>query len=128
MPDACPSIRSTARWVLPVLVGPRTAMSREASPRAGERFILVNVEDVGARRKAWRRSGLVTSGAVVHCWRGAQAAIFAIGGNSHVLWPGRGDGLRGRRQALRSAVRQLHPGRPPVDRGGVVGRPSLVRR
>ena len=41
MPEAWPSMRSTARWVLPVLVGPRTAMSREASPRAGERFMSV---------------------------------------------------------------------------------------
>src|SRR5271163_2640978 len=51
MPEAWPSIRSTARWVLLVLVGPRTAMSREASPRAGERFMPVNVEDAGPRRK-----------------------------------------------------------------------------
>ena len=52
MPEAWPSMRSTARWVLPVLVGPRTAMSREASPRAGEQFMNVNVEDAGASRKS----------------------------------------------------------------------------
>jgi hypothetical protein len=37
-----------------VFVGPRTAMSREASPRAGERFISINVADAGRRRKPWR--------------------------------------------------------------------------
>ena len=47
MPEACPSMRSTAKCVLPVFVGPRTAMSREASPRAGERFMSVNVADAG---------------------------------------------------------------------------------
>jgi hypothetical protein len=35
-----------------VLVGPRTAMSREAPPRAGERFMSVNVEDGGAACKS----------------------------------------------------------------------------
>ena len=50
MPEACPSMRSTARCVLPVLVGPRTAMSREASPHASERFMSFNVGEVGARR------------------------------------------------------------------------------
>jgi hypothetical protein len=54
MPEACPSIRSTARCVLPVLVGPRTAMSREASPRAGERFMSMNVADVAAPCKPKR--------------------------------------------------------------------------
>src|SRR5271168_2082944 len=54
MPEAWPSIRSTARWVFPVLVGPRTAMSREASPRAGERFMPVNVANGRARRKSRR--------------------------------------------------------------------------
>jgi hypothetical protein len=33
------------------LVGPRTAMSREASPRAGERFMPTNVDDGGLHRK-----------------------------------------------------------------------------
>jgi hypothetical protein len=48
------------------LVGPRTAMSREASPRAGERFMSANVADGGARRKPRpSRSGLVTPGAAV---------------------------------------------------------------
>src|SRR5579871_6323273 len=50
-------MRSTAKCVLPVLVGPRTAMSREASPRAGERFISLNVEDADAGRKPQHRFG-----------------------------------------------------------------------
>ena len=52
MPEACPSMRSTAKCVLPVFVGPRTAMSREASPRAGERFMSVNVDDAGRAPQA----------------------------------------------------------------------------
>src|SRR6202789_3061026 len=31
MPDLCASMRSMAKWVLPVLVGPRTAVTREAA-------------------------------------------------------------------------------------------------
>src|ERR1700761_9056685 len=54
MPEACPSMRSTAKCVLPVFVGPRTAMSREASPRAGERFMTINVEHADAPRKPVR--------------------------------------------------------------------------
>jgi hypothetical protein len=40
---------------LPVLVGPRTAMSREASPDASERFMSFNVDDAGACRNPKRR-------------------------------------------------------------------------
>jgi hypothetical protein len=32
MPDEWPSNRSMARWVLPVLVGPSTAFTREGNP------------------------------------------------------------------------------------------------
>src|SRR5579883_706690 len=32
MPDECASKRSMARWVLPVLVGPRTALTRDSKP------------------------------------------------------------------------------------------------
>src|SRR5579872_1499551 len=34
MPDECASIRSIARWVLPVFVGPRTALTRGAKPES----------------------------------------------------------------------------------------------
>ncbi len=39
MPVAWPSMRSTARWVLPVLVGPRTATRREEDLPIGESVI-----------------------------------------------------------------------------------------
>src|SRR4051812_27925175 len=34
MPEAWASIRSMARWVLPVFVGPRTALTRGAKPKS----------------------------------------------------------------------------------------------
>ena len=34
MPEACASMRSMARWVLPVFVGPRTALTRGAKPES----------------------------------------------------------------------------------------------
>src|SRR5579872_5516955 len=40
MPEAWPSIRSTAKWVLPVLVGPRTATSREGAAPVGRSLML----------------------------------------------------------------------------------------
>src|SRR5271166_2605590 len=48
MPEEWASMRSTARWVLPVLVGPRTATRRE---RGGESFMDANVEDDRLRCK-----------------------------------------------------------------------------
>src|SRR5574337_968413 len=47
MPDEWASIRSTERCVLPVLVGPRTAVRRE---RGCESVMGGNVEDGGASR------------------------------------------------------------------------------
>ena len=44
-------MRSTAKWVLPVLVGPRTAKSREDSPRGEESFMALKAADASARRK-----------------------------------------------------------------------------
>src|SRR4051794_35641746 len=35
IPEACANIRSMARWVLPVFVGPRTALTRGAKPKSG---------------------------------------------------------------------------------------------
>ena len=34
MPEACASMRSMARWVLPVFVGPRTALTRAVKPES----------------------------------------------------------------------------------------------
>ena len=45
-----PSMRSTARWVLPVLVGPSTATRREGS-RDDNSLIGFKMADAGARRK-----------------------------------------------------------------------------
>ena len=56
MPEAWPSIRSTARWVLPVLVGPSTATSRESSAPIDGSLMALNEEDTRERRK--RRQGL----------------------------------------------------------------------
>ena len=49
-------MRSTARWVLPVLVGPRTATRRER----GESFMGANVEDREPGRKPGGGVGMVT--------------------------------------------------------------------
>ena len=42
MPDAWPSIRSTARWVSPVLVGPGTATNRDGACPEG-RWLMVRM-------------------------------------------------------------------------------------
>src|SRR5690606_6993258 len=60
MPEAWPSIRSTARWVLPVLVGPRIAATREGAMPA-ERSLMT-----GAR---WRTASAFTSAAAAGCER-----------------------------------------------------------
>src|SRR4051812_17361705 len=39
MPVSCSSIRSTARWVLPVLVGPRTAVIDDPSGMPAESVV-----------------------------------------------------------------------------------------
>src|SRR4029077_4800428 len=143
MPEACPCMRSTAKGVLPVFVGPRTAMSREASPRAGERFMSVNVADAGAARKpkrALKCEGLLTppslfldrkQAAPLLPLRAEGATLSrtlatAIGGKQNVSWTGRGHGPRCAGQALRAALRRLHAGDAPLDRRDLGGGPSLV--
>ena len=49
-------MRSTARWVLPVLVGPSTAMSREGAVPADLSFMELNLADHAVRRKGRRFS------------------------------------------------------------------------
>ena len=65
MPEACPSMRSTARWVLPVLVGPENGDEpRGVAPRR-RAIHATNVEDVGVPRKplpSFKRADLVTPG------------------------------------------------------------------
>ena len=51
MPEAWPSIRSTARWVLPVLVGPSTATRRAGAAPVGRSLMPPrNVGQAGERR------------------------------------------------------------------------------
>ena len=55
MPEAWPSMRSTARWVLPVLVGPSTATTRDgALPDRGPLMTC----DVGGIAPARNRPGV----------------------------------------------------------------------
>src|SRR5690606_8469866 len=53
MPEPWPSIRSTARWVLPVLVGPRIAVTRDGAMPA-DRSLMT--------RPRWRTPPACTSG------------------------------------------------------------------
>src|SRR6266436_3833796 len=60
MPEECASIRSIARWVLPVLVGPSTAVTPEPGARA---FANVGAEE----EKAMFYRCFFTAGAFRHC-------------------------------------------------------------
>ena len=51
MPEAWPSMRSTARWVLPVLVGPSTATRREGEAPVGRSVMALEVGGAIALRK-----------------------------------------------------------------------------
>ncbi len=51
MPEAWASIRSMARWVLPVLVGPRTARTCSQAGRIGE---VQEGPDMGGMVGFWR--------------------------------------------------------------------------
>src|SRR3954462_11229410 len=59
MPDECPSIRSMARWVLPVLVGPSTAVT--PAPRRRPSRVTGDENEIGIRFPGWggplQRSG-----------------------------------------------------------------------
>ena len=46
-PDECASIRSSARWVLPVLVGPSTAVT--PAPRARRSRLIEGAKEIGIR-------------------------------------------------------------------------------
>src|SRR2546421_12013722 len=48
MPEECPSMRSMARWVLPVLVGPSTAVT--PAPRAPELRLVGEEKEMGISR------------------------------------------------------------------------------
>src|SRR6476619_4843562 len=51
MPDECPSIRSMARWVLPVLVGPSTAVT--PAPRRRPSRVTGDENEIGIRFPGW---------------------------------------------------------------------------
>src|ERR1700693_4183421 len=119
-------------------------MSREASPRAGERFMSVNVADAGRHRKpkrAFKCEDLFTPPSLFLDRRQAAPLLplrpegstlsrtlaTAIGGKQNVSWASRGHGPRCAGQALRAALRWLHAGDAPLDRRDLGRGPSLVR-
>src|SRR5690349_16385466 len=51
MPERCASMRSIARWVLPVLVGPSTAVRRPERPNAPASAAWGRSADPGGRTK-----------------------------------------------------------------------------
>src|ERR1700735_2426808 len=63
MPEAWPSMRSTAKWVLPVLVGPRTATRREGEAPAERSLMTWKVGDSRPGNKVhWRGKRALTTG------------------------------------------------------------------
>ena len=136
-------MRSTAKCVLPVFVGPRTAMSREASPRAGERFMSINVADADASRKpqrAFHCAYLPTPVSLFFDMRGSAPLLplragganlnrtlaTAIGGKQNVSWASRRHGPCRDRQALRGSSSPAICGCPATGpaRSGRKARPG----
>src|ERR1700761_3130417 len=54
MPDECASIRSIARWVFPVLVGPSTAVT--PAPRARKSRSVAGENEIGIKIPAWTQA------------------------------------------------------------------------
>src|SRR5208283_1718357 len=52
MPEECASIRSIARWVLPVLVGPSTAVT--PAPRARDERLGCGEKEIAITHPNWR--------------------------------------------------------------------------
>src|SRR6185312_6119732 len=74
MPDECASMRSMARWVLPVLVGPRTAVT--PAPRARGERLEGEENDRVITRPNWRRGHRVRPGAAF-LYHNATAAMLS---------------------------------------------------
>src|SRR5262245_5232038 len=56
IPDECANIRSMARWVLPVLVGPSTAVT--PAPRARASRSVAGEKEIGIEGPDWRLTRL----------------------------------------------------------------------
>src|SRR5262245_14456032 len=69
MPDECASMRSTARWVLPVLVGPSTAVTPAPRARTSRLWGAENETGISDRLGMWfgaeQKSGHLGCGRVV---------------------------------------------------------------
>src|ERR1700678_3791780 len=108
-------------------------MSREASPRAGERFMSINVADAGRYRKPKRafQCEVFLTPSSLFLDRRQAGPLLALraeganvsrtvaagnGGKNHVPRASRGHGPRCAGQALRAALCRLHAGDTPLDR------------
>src|SRR5215472_16803008 len=61
MPEECASIRSIARWVLPVLVGPSTAVTPEPRARSSRSALGENEIDIEARLRRYHAGKVALS-------------------------------------------------------------------
>jgi hypothetical protein len=59
MPEEWPSMRSMARWVLPVLVGPRTAVT--PAPRAPESRFDGEEKEMGIDDQEWEMNDVAVA-------------------------------------------------------------------